>query len=196
MLERTPTGDDKLRVTHAQATSRSGATPATRYFADDDDEPAVIVPSALRSAATIARKRPAERLPSECDNPSSAPRRSNRGQSRRTSVPQAVTALIGDGSIGCRLPLTPTPIATLDEPLTATQEAFVADHIVLPSPPPAFRLRSASPASATGAHEPAPRFATGTRARETPRLDKTTWEQTTRSFFQFIDSRPLAVADS
>jgi hypothetical protein len=186
------------------------AAAATPFLPDDDDDihmPAVIVSSALRSQQrTVARKRPHSPEPRGTggSHHTAAPSRATDAAAGSTasrtvvrpiaerprtlapsSLPSSQQLSQHDKAVGA------TPLATqqsaVDEPMTATQEAFVTDDYHIRSPPPAFDLRSPSPAIERQSilASNAPLLAKG---------DKATWESATKAFFNFIDSRPLAVA--
>lgn len=90
-----------------------------------------------------------------------------------------------------------TPVATQlfepDEPLTATQEAFVVDGFELPSPPPFF------PPSGSQDRATTPSSATRRRMHEDTKSTQqclVQWAESTKAFFDYIDRRPIIEDDA
>lgn len=95
-----------------------------------------------------------------------------------------------------------TPVATQlfepDEPLTATQEAYVVDGFEMPSPPPFFGPTAGSQERGADGSTPAGASA---RRRAAEIDTKSTqeclvqWAESTKAFFNFIDRRRIIDVD-
>lgn len=114
-------------------------------------------------------------------------------QQQQLSPPMSLTS-------GSEMSLFATPVATQlfepDEPLTATQDAFVVDGFEMPSPPPFF-----GPAGGSEDRGSTPVGGSSSRRRAAQEDVKSTqeclvqWAESTKAFFNFIDRRNIIDVD-
>jgi hypothetical protein len=147
--------------------------------------------------------RPEAPLPSQKDllpavTPQTAVRTTQQQQLSQQSPPLSLTA----GSLFSDMAPFATPVATQlfepDEPLTATQDAFVVDGFEMPSPPPFFgpagdsQERRADGSTPIGGSAGRRRVASDTKSTQESLVQ---WAESTKAFFNFIDRRNLIDVD-
>jgi hypothetical protein len=131
--------------------------------------------------------------------PQTAVRTTQQQQLSQQSPPLSLTA----GSLFSDMAPFATPVATQlfepDEPLTATQDAFVVDGFEMPSPPPFFGPAGDSQERRVDGSTPVGGSAGQRRAAQSD--TKSTqeslvqWAESTKAFFNFIDRRNLIDVD-